>query len=144
MLPPPKRLKAGTPAGLQEERALKAILPASTSSLSFFMISLAHDFRLGLARSPIGNVGCLPWVMPMLKTWGWAGSVVMGLGEPGTAMNSPCAGPTVHPIPPEEKSGVGCAAPLTIDTEARTAHAPASSPRLEANPDICFPLSLVL
>src|ERR1700694_1462489 len=105
------------------------------------MISFAHDFRLGLARSPIGKVGCLPWVMPMLNTWGWAGSVVMGLGEPGTAMNSPCAGPTVQPIPPEEKSGMaaGCAAPRTASAETRTTPAPlASSRRLEENPDIAF------
>src|SRR5262249_52682093 len=60
-------MKAGTPAGLQLDRAVKAILPASTSSLSFFILSFTQGFRFGLLRSAIrvrrlapgavGNIG---------------------------------------------------------------------------------------
>jgi hypothetical protein len=46
-------MKPGTPAGMQLERAVKAIFPASTSSLSFFMCSFTHGFRFGLVRSAI-------------------------------------------------------------------------------------------
>jgi len=41
-LPPAVSHEAGTPAGMQLERAVKAIFPASTSSLSFFMCSFTH------------------------------------------------------------------------------------------------------
>src|SRR6185436_7967652 len=56
--PPPSTMNPGTPPGLHDERGVNAILPASTSSLSFFMTSLAHCFRLGLLMSPTRNVGC--------------------------------------------------------------------------------------
>jgi len=44
-----EEMKAGTPAGLQKAGA-ESDLAGQHSSLSFFMISLAHDFRLGLAK----------------------------------------------------------------------------------------------
>ncbi len=53
-------MKPGTPAGLQLERAVKAIFPASTFSFSLFMASLAQGFRLGLPRSAIRKVGWAP------------------------------------------------------------------------------------
>ena len=46
-------MKPGTPAGMQLERAVKAIFPASTSSLSFFIRSFTQGFRFGLLRSAI-------------------------------------------------------------------------------------------
>src|SRR5882724_3989787 len=60
--PPSSTSKPGTPAALQEERAVKANFPASTSSLSFFIASFAHCFRLGLLMSPMRWVGCFPGV----------------------------------------------------------------------------------
>ena len=58
--PPSSRSKPGTPAALHEERAVKANLPASTSSLSFFITSFAHCFRFGLPMSLMRWVGCCP------------------------------------------------------------------------------------
>ena len=45
--------KPGTPAGRQLWLGVNAILPASTSSLSFFMIYFTQGFRFGLLRSAI-------------------------------------------------------------------------------------------
>src|SRR5579864_7037993 len=61
--PPSSTSKPGTPAAWQEERAVKANLPASTASLSFFITSFAHCFRLGLLMSEMRWVGC-SWVTP--------------------------------------------------------------------------------
>ncbi len=58
--PPSSTSKPGTPAGLHEERAVKANLPARTSSLSFFITSFAHCLRLGLLMSLMRWVGCCP------------------------------------------------------------------------------------
>jgi hypothetical protein len=51
-------MKAGTPAGMQLERGVKAILPASTASLLFLIRSFAHGFRFGSLRSAIRKVAC--------------------------------------------------------------------------------------
>src|SRR6516162_10301164 len=60
--PPKIRSKPGTPAAMQDEREVKANLPFSTSSLSFFMMSLAHCLRFGLLMSLMRWVGCFPGV----------------------------------------------------------------------------------
>jgi hypothetical protein len=44
---------SGIPLGTQDELDWNAIFPASISSVSFFITSLTHGFRLGLLRSPI-------------------------------------------------------------------------------------------
>src|ERR1700687_1526133 len=103
-------MNAGTPAGMQLERAVKAIFPASTSSLSFFIRSFTHGFRFGLLRSAIRKVG---WALVPLGTKGCAGSLVTGGRRPGTATKlpakklgpSPLIPPPAHPTWFEEKSG---------------------------------------
>src|SRR5713101_8399413 len=96
-------MKPGTPAGRQLERAVKAILPASTSSLSFFIRSFTHGFRFGLLRSAIRKVG---WAPVPLGTNGCAGSLVTGGRRPGTG-RKPGPPPPIptHPNWFEEKSG---------------------------------------
>src|SRR5262245_53891233 len=75
------------------------------------MMSLAHCLMLGLDRSAIRYVGCLPVrAASGLLTKGWAGSWRSGLGEPSTGKNSPPT-PACHAVPFAEKSGiVDCAA----------------------------------
>src|SRR5882672_10703774 len=53
-------MKAGTPAGMQLERGVNPIPPASTLSFSRFIISLAHGLMLGLVRSATLKVGWAP------------------------------------------------------------------------------------
>src|ERR1700738_1532095 len=96
-------MKPATPAGRQLERAVKATLPASTSSLSFFIRSFTHGFRFGLLRSAIRKVG---WALVPLGTKGCAGSLGRGGKRPGTGakLGPPPPTPT-HPTWFEEKSG---------------------------------------
>src|SRR5712671_5860660 len=84
---------------MQLERAVKAIFPASTSSLSFFIRSLTQGFKFGLLRSAIRYVGCLPM---LLGTKAWAGSWRGIGGPPGTPVISPVV---THPTWFNEKSG---------------------------------------
>src|SRR5436309_4917648 len=89
---------------MQLECGVKAIFPASTSLLSFFIRSLTQGLRLGLLRSAMRYVGCLPVrAASALLTRGWAGSLRTGLGPPGTALNSTAN--VSHPVWFEEKSG---------------------------------------
>src|SRR5215470_1110518 len=102
---------------MQLECGVKAIFPASTSSLSFFIRSLTQGFRLGWLRSAIRYVGCLPVRRASaLLTRGCAGSFHTGLAPPGTALNS--VSNVSHPIWFEEKSGGAdcCAATTAVDT----------------------------
>src|SRR5262249_2169691 len=116
LLLPPKAMKPGTPAGMQLWLGGNAILPASTSSLSFFITSFTHGFRFGFLRSAIRQGGCRP--LP-LGTNGYFGSLVSGGTLPGTGRNSPIP---IHPtVRSQEKAGgVACACAST-----GTAHAPA-------------------
>src|ERR1700730_14027149 len=135
---PPKARNPGTPAGMQLWLGVKATLPASTSSLSFFMISLAHGFRFGLVRSAIRWVGCRPCP---LGTKGYFGSLVTGGTRPGTGRKSPTP---IHPtVGSQEKMGgvVFCCAtvgtvhaPTSPDTTP-----PASACCLKVNKDIVAP-----
>src|SRR5579871_4618368 len=84
---------------MQLERAVNAILPAITSSLSFFIRSLTQGFRFGLLRSAIRYVGCLP---TLFGTYAWAGSWRGIGGPPGTSVISPVV---IQPTWFEEKSG---------------------------------------
>src|ERR1700729_1861553 len=95
-------MKPGTPAGLQLERAAKAIFRAGTFSFSLFMASLAQGFRLGLPRSAIPKGG---WAPGFLGAEGGAGSLRGGPGPPGTAMKSGFV--AIQPTWFEEKSGIG-------------------------------------
>jgi hypothetical protein len=54
---PEQHIETRNAGNLHEERAVKANLPASTSSLSFFITSFAHCFRLGLLMSLMRWVG---------------------------------------------------------------------------------------
>src|SRR5579859_5176040 len=114
-------MKPGTPAGMQLDRAVKAILPASTSAMSLRMCSFTHGLRLGLVRSAIRNVGC-PAVP--LGTKGCAGSPAIGGSCPGTAAKF--GPPPLRPIQPvwfEEKSGTlfCCAVAGATAAQASTA-----------------------
>src|SRR6202140_4597064 len=101
----------GTPLGTQVALGWKAIFPASISSVSFFINSLTHGFRLGLARSPIRQAVPRPGVK------GWPGSWRTGDGEPGTGWKPVPRGWTQPPSPPD-KSG-GCAdSPRALSTQA--------------------------
>src|SRR5947209_18614498 len=89
---------------MQLEWGVKAIFPASTSALSFFIRSTTQGFRFGLPRSAMRYVGCRPVAAASaLLTRGWAGSLRTGLDPPGTAMNS--TRKVSHPTWFEEKSG---------------------------------------
>src|SRR5215471_17547623 len=134
-------MKPGTPAGMQLERAVKAIFPASTSSLSFFMCSFTQDFRFGLVRSAIRYVGCLP---APLGTKGCAGSPLTGGTWPGrgTKPGPPPFTPT-HPTSFDEKSG---GAAFCCAKTGATAAAPiipakmaANASALDVNEDIFAP-----
>src|SRR5258705_11550924 len=107
----------GMPLGRQDERAWNAIFPRSISSLSFFITSLAHGFRLGLERSPIRHVA--PWLMK-----GCPGSWTTGEGEPGTGGNVEPP-PWIHPPSPAEKTGgagdLALAPPIKASEAKRTA-----------------------
>src|ERR1700728_1992393 len=96
-------MKPGTPAGRQLWRAEKAILPARTSSLSFFICSFTNGFRFGLERSAIRKVGCS---RPPLLTKGCAGSLATGGTVPATASKSGPPWPTrTQPYWADEKFG---------------------------------------
>src|SRR5215475_2566355 len=115
-------MKPGTPNGMQLDPAVKPILPASTSSLPFFMCSLTQGFRFGLLRSLIRKVG---WPPTPLGTKGYFGSCVTGPGSrPGTdSKNGPLPFSPTHPTLPDEKSGgavFGCATTCAIGTAAIT------------------------
>src|SRR5712671_6269326 len=143
LLFPPKARKPGTPDGMQLELGVKAILPASTSSLSFFMISFAQGFRFGLVRSAIREVGCRP--CPLLGTKGYFGSLVTGGTRPGTGRKSPTP---IHPtVRSQEKmggAGVCCATAGTVHAAMRPATMPPASARsLKVNKDIVVPSSCV-
>src|ERR1700730_12116528 len=132
-------MKPGTPAGMQLEPAVNATLPASTSSLSFFMRSFTHGFRFGLPRSAIRYAG---WPPTPLGTKGCAGSWVTGGGRPGTGSKKgpPPLSPT-HPALSDEKSGGAafcCATACAIGGAATTPTRmlPASSFSLKVNEDI--------
>jgi hypothetical protein len=89
---------------------VKAIFPASTSSLSFAMCSFTHGFRFGLLRSAIRKVGCLP---TPFGTKGCAGSWFTGGTSFGTASKKgPLPLRATQPTLFEEKSGMtfSCAA----------------------------------
>src|SRR5215471_10739667 len=131
-------MKPGTPAGMQLERAVKAIFPASTSSLSFFMCSFTQDFRFGLVRSAIRYVGCLP---APLGTKGCAGSPLTGGTWPGrgTKPGPPPFTPT-HPTWFDEKSGGAafCAKTGVTAAAVSAAKMPPANP-LDVNEDIVAP-----
>src|SRR5262245_45117131 len=115
-------MKPGTPNGMQLDPAVKPILPASTSSLPFFMCSLTQGFRFGLLRSLIRKVG---WPPTPLGTKGYFGSCVTGPGSrPGTdSKNGPLPFSPTHPTFPDEKSGgavFGCATTCAIGAAAIT------------------------
>src|SRR5258706_2500317 len=97
-------MKKGTPAGTQLDCAVKALfLPASISSMSFFMESFTQGIRFGLERSAIRNVGCL---LGPLGTKGCAGSLTTGGRRPGTgSMNGPPPFSPTQPAKFDEKSG---------------------------------------
>src|SRR6516164_2896474 len=90
---------------MQLECGVKAIFPAKTSALSFFICSRTHGFRkVLLLRSAIKKVGCLPvTAASWLLMRGWAGSLRIGLIPPGTIEKSTLK--VSHPALPEEKSG---------------------------------------
>src|SRR5258708_31195417 len=94
----------GTPAGTQDEFGVNWILPASISSLSFFIASLTHCFRLGLEMSP--NRKLTPAATKM-----WPGSWRTGRADPCTGGNGPPKG-CVHPPGPALEFGgeLRCAA----------------------------------
>src|SRR5262245_14823384 len=85
--PPRWDTMAGTPHGLHDEPGEDGSLPASTPSLSFFMMSLAHCLILGLDTSLIRRVACLPARKSSLLERGFAGSIRVGSGHPGTGEN---------------------------------------------------------
>src|SRR5437016_1370696 len=133
-------MKPGTPSGTQLEPAVNATLPASTSSLPFFMCSFTHGFRFGLLRSAIRKVGCLP---TPLGTKGYLASWVRGPGErSGTgSKKGPLPLRPTHPTLLDEKSGgiaFCCATACTIGAAAMTPTntPPASSVCLKVNEDI--------
>src|SRR5258708_1504956 len=115
-------MNSGTPAGTQLELGVKAIFPASTSSMSFFMRSFTHGFRFGLERSAIRKLGC---ALVPLGTKGCAGSLTMGGSWPGTgSKNGPAPFSPTHPAPFEEKSGgdvFGCTMDDSIGAAAAAA-----------------------
>src|SRR5258707_1273498 len=115
-------MNSGTPAGTQLELGVKAIFPASTSSMSFFMRSFTHGFRFGLERSAIRKLGC---ALVPLGTKGCAGSLTMGARRPGTgSKNGPAPFSPTHPAEFEEKSGgdaFGCAMDDAIGAAAARA-----------------------
>src|SRR5258706_7334259 len=120
---------------MQLERAVKAIFPPSTSSLSFFIRSLTQGFRFGLLRSAIRYVGCLPM---LLGTKAWAGSWRRSGGPPATPVISPVV---THPTWFNEKSGgdafccaATCGASAAQTKPARTP--PARNLPLEKSIDI--------
>src|SRR5207244_5347424 len=109
--PPSSTSKPGTPAGRQEERAVKANFPASTWSLSFFITSFAHCFRLGLLMSPMRWVGCCPVMRDSsFEMYLWAGSCPIGFGEPGTGRGAPMPIPRQAVWTVGEKTGSALAA----------------------------------
>src|SRR5580700_10121912 len=119
-------MNSGTPEGTQDEFGVNWILPASISSLSFFITSLAHCFKLGLERSPNRKL-CTG------LTKGWPGSWRTGRAEPGTGGNAPPNG-CVHPPGPDCRLGteLDCAA-----AGAASANAPPTISRsLDASPAI--------
>src|SRR6266446_4695288 len=125
------------PLGRQDERAWKAIFPWSISSLSFFITSLTHGFRLGLERSPIRQL--CPWLMK-----GCFGSWTTGEAEPSTGGK---VAPSVwtHPPSPPDRSGgeAGCAA--TAATQASETKMPLARQSFDkANLDIVPLLARVL
>src|SRR6516162_983765 len=101
----------GMPAHRQDEPGWKAILPASISSVSFFINSLTHGLRLGLLRSPIRQAVPCPGVK------GWRGSWTTGDGEPGTGWKPVPRGWTQPPSPPD-KSGGGADWPRAFSAQA--------------------------
>src|ERR1700682_5921875 len=115
-------MNRGTPAGTQLELGVKAIFPASTSSMSFFMRSFAQGFKFGLERSAIRKLGC---ALVPLGTKGCAGSLTIGGRLPGTgSKNGPAPFSPTQPAEFEEKSGgvaLGWAAADTIAAVPTTA-----------------------
>src|SRR5436190_11798166 len=97
-------MNIGTPPGTQLDCDVKAIFPASTSSISFFITCLTQGIRFGLLRSAMRNVGCLS--VP-LGIKGCAGSLITGPGStPGTASKKgPAPSSPTQPAKFEEKSG---------------------------------------
>src|SRR5258706_15700876 len=117
----------GMPAGTQDELGWKPTLPASISSLSFFITSLAHCFRLGLERSPNRK-------LPTGLTKGWLGSWRRGRAEPCTAGKAPPKG-CVHPPGPDWKLGTwaGCASAGAASAETSASVPAAMSRSLNAD-----------
>src|SRR5438477_4521731 len=141
-------MKPGTPSGTQLEPAVKPILPASTSSLPFFICSFTQGFRFGWLRSEIRNVGCPP---APFGTKGYFGSCVTGAGcRPGTASKKgPLPLSPTHPTLLDGKSGGAafcCASGCAIGVAAMspTRMLPASSLSLAVNEDIVASPSTVL
>src|SRR5258708_1636947 len=106
-------MKKGTPAGTQLDCGVKALfLPASTSSMSFFMCSFTHGFRFGLERSAIRKVGGL--LVPLGRKGG-AGSLRTGGGRRGGGWkNGPPPLKPTHPARFDEKSGMEAALCATL------------------------------
>src|SRR6476646_9787155 len=135
-------MNRGTPAGTQLELGVKAIFPASTSSMSFFMRSLTQGFRFGLERSAIRKLGC---ALVPLGTKGCAGSLTMGGSWPGTgSKNGPAPFSPTQPAPFDEKSGgadFGCAMDDAIGDAATAAKSalPARTLAFQTNEDMVVP-----
>src|SRR6476646_10459982 len=131
-------MNRGTPAGTQLELGVKAIFPASTSSMSFFMRSLTQGFRFGLERSAIRKLGC---ALVPLGTKGCAGSLTMGGSWPGTgSKNGPAPFSPTQPAPFDEKSGgadFGCAMAAAATRPNRKL--PARACFLQTNEDMVVP-----
>src|SRR5258706_11309570 len=133
-------MKKGTPAGTQLDCAVKALfLPASISSMSFFMESFTQGIRFGLERSAIRNVGCL---LGPLGTKGCAGSLTTGGRRPGTgSMNGPPPFSPTQPAKFDEKSGGAAFCWATVGAIGvvpirPTRTMPASTLSLQVNEDI--------
>src|SRR6516165_8084881 len=137
-------MKKGTPAGTQLDCGVNALFfPASTSSMSLFMCSFTHGFRLGLERSAIRKVGCLP---TPLGTKGYAGSLTTGGGRrPGTgSKNGPPPLSPTHPARFDEKSGGAAFCCATADAIGAapmrpTRMLPARTLSLHVNGDMIAP-----
>src|SRR6516162_10015160 len=126
-------MNTGTPEGRQDEFAVNWILPASISSLSFFITTLAHCLSLGLEMSPNRK-------LTTGLTKGWRGSCCTGRAEPFTTGNAPPNG-CVHPPGPDWKFGAlaGCAAVAAANAKTIASAPPAISRCLDANLIIVSP-----
>src|SRR5258706_7779395 len=105
------------------------------ASLRFFNSSRAQGCRIGLLRSAMGNVGCLPVRRKSsLVTRGWAGSSVMGPAPRGGGMNCPPS--AIHPtLLLGENSGTAAAAPeadqnVAAQAQRRPVKTPPTRPRI--------------